>query len=65
MRYLLNNDDDGHWYLIPADRSEEFDGWVYGEDEYAPQPDWAYSLGSHPNSVTFESPEHFGEKVAS
>jgi hypothetical protein len=67
-RYLLDSDDDGHWYLIPATGHEAFHSWVYSVAE-APEhgidvPDGVISLGSHPNTVTFEAPEHFGEAVA-
>ena len=26
-RYFLDSDDDGHWYLIPCDRVNEWDNW--------------------------------------
>ncbi|HWO62698.1 MAG TPA: hypothetical protein VNO31_21975 [Umezawaea sp.] len=60
-RWLLNNDDDSHWYLVPVDKKDEFEEWVYGEG--GNQPEGVTSLGSHPNTVTFERPEHFGNEV--
>lgn len=31
MRYRFTSDDDGHDYLIPADRKQAFDEWLEGE----------------------------------
>ena len=64
MRYVLNNDDDGHWYILPADKKEEFSNWVYGPED-AEQPEWARSIGGHPNNVTFAEPEIFGKTYPS
>ena len=61
-RYLLDNDDDGHWYLLPVGSQEAFRAYVESEGE-DPYPAGVISLGSHPNTVTFERPEHFGEPV--
>lgn len=61
-RYLLNTDDDGHWYLLPEDQQDAFDSYVASEGE-GPFPQGVISLGSHPNTVTFEKPQHFGEPV--
>ena len=58
-RYLLNNDDDGHWYLVPESDQEAFTAWVY---EDGPEVPSVLSLGSHPNTVTFEAPLHFGKQ---
>lgn len=63
MRYLLVQDDDCHWYIIPADKRDAFFAWLEGQDAsdgYA--PDWANRFGGGPESVTFEKPEIFGEK---
>lgn len=61
MRYTLVQDNDCHWYLIPADKQEEFYAWL--ETESWEEPDWANHFGGGPLSVTFENPEIFGEKV--
>lgn len=60
-RYVLNDDDDGHWYVIPADKKDEFEQWSCGGYETEPQPEWAWQVGGHPNNVTFSQPEIFGE----
>lgn len=61
-RYLLDSDDDGHWYLIPELVHPQFGDYVdsNGEGDF---PDGVLSLGSHPNTVTFEAPEHFGKAI--
>lgn len=61
-RWMLNNDDDGHWYLVPVEQKDAFDEWVYGDDT-AEQPAGVTPLAGHPNNVTFERPEHFGAAV--
>lgn len=61
-RWMLDNDDDGHWYLVPVDRHREFGEWWQSEGELPDVPG-VLSLGSHPNTVTFEAPQHFGEDV--
>ncbi|MET0417268.1 MAG: hypothetical protein ABW022_14750 [Actinoplanes sp.] len=61
-RYLLDSDDDGHWYLIPEMEHPAFGDWVQTEGA-DPMPAGVIPLGSHPNTVTFENPEHFGEVV--
>lgn len=67
MRFMLTSDDDGHWYIIPADERRAFDKWVrdtgrYWEDpdamEYpGDQPEWARAVGGSVSLVTFENPE--------
>jgi hypothetical protein len=61
-RYMLDSDDDGHWYLIPEAEHTAFNAYVdtAGEGDL---PNGVLSLGSHPNTVTFEAPEHFGQAV--
>jgi hypothetical protein len=61
-RYLLDSDDDGHWYLIPEMEHPAFGDWVYGEGQ--PMPDGVIPLNSHPNSVTFEEPQQFGTDLS-
>ena len=62
-RWILQNDDDGHWYVIPADKKDEFQEWSCGGYETQPQPEWASQVGGHPNNVTFSAPEIFGERI--
>lgn len=54
--YFLDNDDNGHWYLIPAERREEWvrwsnTGWDW-EDDFADEANnWLINGG--PSSITF------------
>lgn len=56
-RYRLVRDGDCHWYVIPADKMEEWDAWCYDENSWDP-PEWADALGGSPSMLTFENPEH-------
>lgn len=64
QKYILDCDDDGHWYFFPAEKKDDFQKWIdiqYGEDYdnpmYGARPDWLKDLGGHPNSLTFENPQ--------
>lgn len=62
-RWCLTNDDDGHWYVIPADRKDDFEHWVYETSVDTLQPSWIWNVNGHPNNVTFTAPEIFGDAV--
>ncbi len=65
-RWRMMSDDDNHWYVIPAERREEFLAWVYGDggaNDGAEQPDWAWSVNGHPSHVTFSQVEIFGGRI--
>jgi hypothetical protein len=56
MRYRMVQDDDCHWYLIPANRSFEFDTWRESDDYQAGiEPDWAHRIDG-PHRLTFTDP---------
>lgn len=69
MMYCIVGDDDGHDYVIPWDKTEEFHKWVdnnalsYGECDYEQslevlsKPKWAYEIGGSPSCVVFPSYE--------
>ena len=57
MKYMLIQDNDCHWYVIPADKFAEFDKWLADLDSYTPLPGWAKSVGGAPSLVTFENYE--------
>lgn len=59
-RYCLDNDDDGHWYLVPAEAKNAFNAWIY---EDASEPAGVVRLAGHPNNVTFTVPEEFGQAI--
>lgn len=53
-RFRLVSDDDGHEYVIPAERREEFDAWLQSDaamdgEELA----WAERLNMHHSNYTF------------
>lgn len=51
--YVLVSDDDGHWYVIPAGRENEFDVAIMGN---SPQtPEWAEAVGGAPTRVKFQN----------
>lgn len=55
-RYRLVSDDDGHDYIIPAEK-EYMDKWskfLRNVDNYD-LPSWAKELGTSPSNVTFEN----------
>lgn len=56
-RYRLVQDDDSHWYAIPADSAAAFETWVTAMESDGPYQgeDFdSYRLGSHPSAYTFE-----------
>jgi hypothetical protein len=64
QKYILSNDDDGHWYYFPVEKAPDFESWLsiqYGEDYdnplYGNYPDWLKEVDGHPSWLTFENPE--------
>jgi hypothetical protein len=51
-RYILCQDDDGHWYVIPSDKEDEFYDWVDKEDPKV-SLNYAEEVGGSPSLVTF------------
>lgn len=63
QKYILDRDDDCHWYLFPIEKKEHFQKWIdihenndYDNPDYGNQPEWLKSIDS-PNRVVFENPE--------
>lgn len=56
-RYVLDNDDDGHWYLIPdiPEVRDAFEAY-YTDPSNNPYPEGVRDLGGHPNRVSFTDP---------
>lgn len=54
-RKRLVSDEDGHDYIIPADKRAEFDAWLYSDAamDGGPPPEWATRLNMHPSNHTF------------
>lgn len=54
--YILEADDDGHHYVIPASRQEDWNDWV-GSHAYQDGivPDYAEAVGGSPTLVEFDN----------
>lgn len=60
-RFTLIQDNDCHWFIIPAEKKQEFNVWLESVDaELGISPEWAFHFGSGPEQVTFTNPEIFG-----
>lgn len=68
QRYRFIRDDDGHWYLVPAERYDEaskhfeavYAYWNAGDDargEPPDDPDWIQQLGCGVQRYSFTNPE--------
>lgn len=59
-RYFLDQDNDGHWFLVDADKRAEWEEWVkLGPDDetgWRP-PEHATELAGGPSNLVFEMPE--------
>lgn len=60
-RFFLDNDNDGHWYIIPVDKISEWEEWSNlsedNEDSWD-TPDFAIPIGGSPTLITFEKWEN-------
>lgn len=58
-RFRFASDDDGHDFLIPADKAAEFETWVFSEAamDGEPPPAWARPLGRSHEFFTFTDPQ--------
>lgn len=57
QRYLLDQDDSCHWYIVPVDRHEAFSAWTEGEYDDDPEPpEGVTRIGGWPGLVTFTDP---------
>ena len=53
MSYVLVQDNDCHWYVIPEDKQEDWEKlFRTADNEYV--PDYAEAVGGAPNRVVFE-----------
>ncbi len=65
-KYFLSTDYDGHWFVVPVAKKEEWNAWTSldEDDEKAWEaPEWAYSIGGSPTQVEFEFPKINGKPV--
>lgn len=53
--FVIVSDDDGHHYIIPADKLNDWDIWICSEDyELGQIPEWAVTIGGSPTLVKFK-----------
>ena len=60
IRYRFVQDDDSHWYYIPADKKEQFNQWVeWFEDQAGDEPESfdQYRINGYPGNITFTDPQ--------
>jgi hypothetical protein len=65
-RYVLVQDNDSHWYVIPEGKQAEFNAWleIDSDDERAwDAPEFAHAVGGAPSAVSFKDPHIFGKPV--
>jgi hypothetical protein len=55
-RYFLDSDNDGHWYVIPESKQQEWDDWLDLPDDdpkaWTP-PEGVSEVGGSPSLVKF------------
>jgi len=55
-KFFIDSDDDGHKYLIPAEKRQEWEGWLkrfYWENSEEEMPTFVFPIGCHPNKIEF------------
>lgn len=56
--FYLSRDDDGHWYIVPADKEGEWEDWLSlnPDDEASWEaPEWAFPIGGAISLVKFSN----------
>jgi hypothetical protein len=59
QKYILDCDEDGHWYYFPVENKEDFEKWIdiqYDQEYDEPIPDWLNQIDG-PSTLTFENPQ--------
>jgi hypothetical protein len=69
LRWRLVEDEDGHWYVIPADKERDFDFWVEAtqteqEDKRLGTDFEQYRLPGSPSNITFVDPKDGSDGVS-
>lgn len=56
MEYFLDQDNDGHWYIIPLNKINEWNNWFNSEDyDNGIVPDYVEEVGGCPSNVIFKN----------
>lgn len=59
MRYTLVSDNDGHRFIIPLDKTFDFDKWLDTDEDL---PDYAHSIEG--GELSFEAPRYDDHIIA-
>lgn len=61
MRYRLDTDNDGHWFVYPDGMQNDFERWLKNEEAYGELdydgPDFSQYGINNPYSLTFIDPK--------
>jgi hypothetical protein len=57
QRYMLVQDMDCHWFVIPVELEDEWLEWVESDDAMSDAPKGAIEVGGAPQCVTFTDPQ--------
>lgn len=57
--FILVQDNDSHWYVIPKAEEHAWHRWIESSD-YADgeTPIWAFAIGGSPSLISFETYSH-------
>lgn len=59
-KFFLDQDDDGHWYVVPVNKMPEWDDWLNldpDDPKSWSMPTFVNYVGGSPSLVTFTNPE--------
>lgn len=59
-RFYLTTDNDGHWFIVPVSKQDEWTAWCeLDQDDPSAwkYPEFAEGIGGSPTLVTFLKPE--------
>lgn len=66
IRYFLDHDHDGRWYVIAHDRTEDWRKWkrmMRYSGENPALPDYVFLIGRSPEGLAFEQPSIDGHTI--
>ena len=53
MMYCLAHNESGDWFVIPADKAQDWENWLYSEN-CDDVPEYATYIGGYPNLIKFD-----------
>lgn len=60
MKYHLDTDNSGHWYIIPTDKRKDWDKFVNLDENNTESwntPKWAKPINGAPQEISFDKYE--------